>query len=613
MTSQVVVDSFVGSGTLAGTSPGVLTGVSAASWVTYDQTITANLAFHRGGVGATVVVPASGDTNFARLDISGNATHTAGLTIVEALVRPEFTMRIALDFEDRTATLGVSTSGAGSWSMFNGTNGSGSFTAATPGATVALRIEIGPTQTQFFVDNVLVGTRTTAIPYGIRVEFVRFNFPRLTTHGLTPGSTVDALKYVHLKTEASTGALGGPVSADTEGPSFGSGVITINAQYEQYTASWPSAFDNVTLPGALTYEYRIDGGAWTSLGTAVTVTRTGRTPGSSEDIEVRAKDAAGNYSSIISATATTFDRFAQNQLFGDRFTKTGRLHGSPGQTGIHSRTLWVANNTFFGRGGDLIPGNAQPGEYSRITEALVRTPDGLKWLGEGDITTLSGYVPAGEGSAISYLPLAIEAGGWGDFSVSAGIHTSNGVSEVGTVSAGVGITTVVGTTYLYSTSVPAGGGWTINGPFEPARRAISPVTNDQYNVLRMEVSLTTTSIFLNDVLVGSGPSNANSTPGKRWIAWALAAYHHNGIGSGPFVAAKGLTQLGETPLKLDYFNFWSGVAEVGVPLGPPRDPADDPPLTPDDLSPPGPGNEPPVEGPPYTDFWTAFNKTYEVP
>lgn len=211
MTSQIVIENFRGSGTLASTSPGTLTGVSAATWETYDLASTPNSAYQRAGTGTTVVVPSSGDTNLARLDfVGGSVTHSAGLTVVEAKLRPEYTMRVSMNFEAGNAQLGVSTSGAGSWNMSLGGSASGTFTAATPGAAMVLRIEIGATQTQFFVDGALVATRTATVSYGVRVDFVRLNFPRLTTHGLTIGSTASALTYLHLQTEASSGPLGGP-------------------------------------------------------------------------------------------------------------------------------------------------------------------------------------------------------------------------------------------------------------------------------------------------------------------------------------------------------------------------------------------------------------------
>ena len=82
-------------------------------------------------------------------------------------------------------------------------------------------------------------------------------------------------------------------TADTTAPTQ-TGTITIsNKTTTSYTATWPAGADNIAVTG---YQYRINAGAWQTLGNVLTVDITGRTPGATDTFEVRAFDAAANYS-----------------------------------------------------------------------------------------------------------------------------------------------------------------------------------------------------------------------------------------------------------------------------------------------------------------------------
>lgn len=90
-------------------------------------------------------------------------------------------------------------------------------------------------------------------------------------------------------------------SGDTTAPTL-TGSITISALTDtSYTASWPAGSDDTAVTG---YEYQIDSGGWTSVGTALTVDITGRTPEATESFQVRAFDAAGNRSTALSVSVT---------------------------------------------------------------------------------------------------------------------------------------------------------------------------------------------------------------------------------------------------------------------------------------------------------------------
>lgn len=91
------------------------------------------------------------------------------------------------------------------------------------------------------------------------------------------------------------------LEADVDPPEM-SGEITISdLTPTSYTASWSAATDNVGVTG---YEYRINEGSWVDVGNVLTTPISGRTPGASDDLDVRAYDAAGNRAEPISTTVT---------------------------------------------------------------------------------------------------------------------------------------------------------------------------------------------------------------------------------------------------------------------------------------------------------------------
>lgn len=70
-----------------------------------------------------------------------------------------------------------------------------------------------------------------------------------------------------------------------------------------YTLAWPAGADNVAVTG---YERSLDGGStWLAVGNVLTVNITGRTPGTTDAVRVRAFDAAGNRSTPALAAAVT--------------------------------------------------------------------------------------------------------------------------------------------------------------------------------------------------------------------------------------------------------------------------------------------------------------------
>jgi hypothetical protein len=92
-------------------------------------------------------------------------------------------------------------------------------------------------------------------------------------------------------------------AGDTTVPTLTGSITVTSLATTSYTLTWPAGADNVAVSG---YDYSLDAGStWTSNGTALTVNITGRTPGATDQVRVRARDAAGNLSTPVLSAAVT--------------------------------------------------------------------------------------------------------------------------------------------------------------------------------------------------------------------------------------------------------------------------------------------------------------------
>lgn len=94
-----------------------------------------------------------------------------------------------------------------------------------------------------------------------------------------------------------------PPPGDTTAPDFFSGSIyVLGLNQTDYYMGWTAGYDAV---GVAEYEYSLNNGeTWSSAGTAAFVHVTGRTAGATDQVKVRARDAAGNVSSVLSKNIT---------------------------------------------------------------------------------------------------------------------------------------------------------------------------------------------------------------------------------------------------------------------------------------------------------------------
>lgn len=133
----------------------------------------------------------------------------------------------------------------------------------------------------------------------------------VTFSGLTASTTYYA-HYLHRDAAGNDSAIVSSASfttnappADTTPPTL-TGTITVSAlTTTSYTLTWPAGSDDTGVAG---YEYSLNGGgAWTDAGDVLTADITGRTPGSTDEVRVRAYDAAGNKSTPPLSTSVTLD------------------------------------------------------------------------------------------------------------------------------------------------------------------------------------------------------------------------------------------------------------------------------------------------------------------
>ena len=124
------------------------------------------------------------------------------------------------------------------------------------------------------------------------------------------GLTASTSYYAHFQHKDSAGNNSAVVtsaqfttgSTDTTVPTL-TGSITISSKTTtSYTATLPAGSDNIAVTG---YEYRLNAGSWVDNGNTQVINISARTPGSTDTLEARAYDAAGNKSTPALSVSVT--------------------------------------------------------------------------------------------------------------------------------------------------------------------------------------------------------------------------------------------------------------------------------------------------------------------
>lgn len=136
-------------------------------------------------------------------------------------------------------------------------------------------------------------------------------------------------------------------ASDTTAPTLTGEIVITALTTTSYTATCPPASDAVGVTG---YQWRIGGsGAWTDIPSGGrTASFTGRTPASTDALEMRARDAAGNFSNPLSTAVTllgiaptvTLQPTNASVVDGASVTFTAGFSGTPTPT-----RQWFRNGT----------------------------------------------------------------------------------------------------------------------------------------------------------------------------------------------------------------------------------------------------------------------------
>lgn len=150
--------------------------------------------------------------------------------------------------------------------------------------------------------------------------------------------------------------------ADTAAPVLTGAIMASSITTDSYSLSWPAGTDDA---GITSYELSVDGGAtYTSVGAATVASVTGRTAGATDEVRVRALDAAGNVSNVLSTSVTLSAAAGQSglQALGSADTERVSVVGFSDSNGGFTSTGfdWHFSGTLINRFGCFATGLVCP-------------------------------------------------------------------------------------------------------------------------------------------------------------------------------------------------------------------------------------------------------------
>lgn len=584
MASSSFGDDFTGGGFVEG-SAGQLGTLSATTWDA-NQSGASGMQRSASG-GQSEVYDSSG---FVRIRLYPTSlTLGAGVAVFEFAAYGAF--EIVLGLGVGNLTIDVAASSPTSVDLYQ-PDGSSSFHPVSSRALTTLtnvRVEVQSTATRVYLDGALIRT-AAGIASATSVDQIAVVWhSAFSRYGSGVQTRID---YVNFKTQTTTGALGRPGASDTTAPTM-SGTVNITALgATSYRAGWAAGADLVGVTG---YQVRLNAGAWLNVGLVLTYTVTGRTASSTDTFDVRAYDAAGNFSTALTATVPLAAAGVRTLLLGDTFTGSGSLHLSRAQTGSLSSRTWSSyvvsrseNNPPVDHylGGVFI--GTYPDSSTVAYTGLERSPLGAAWTlsGTATITELSIGFPiaqtdpttlatAGGGTTILELSIAGRIQVQLEHYITGGFTGVVEFFSVDTFGGDVGISDPnVGGGAKQHFALPGGS------------------LGTALYLLRIELDPGTARFYVRDSLVATIATAYDSRSSVTLIEVRVPA-------SEPVA----------TP-KLDYIHFQKG-APSG-PLGRPPDPSSPLPTPPGPAIDPGTG-QPDPSAPFFSDFWTSFQGSYEVP
>lgn len=270
------------------------------------------------GSGLTLRASASG---------GGNTVGAADLTSTSAgsISGKTLTSSAAGDYKSGALLFAKASGGGNSPPTFTGPN------IGNQTGTVGTALTSNNIASKFSDTDALTFSAVGTWPPGVTVSSAGVISGTPTTAGTYSGLSVRATDTAAQTVDSDTFTFTISAAVDTTAPTL-TGSITISSlTTTSYTASWPAGSDNVAVTG---YQYRIASGSWVDAGNVLTVNITGRTPGATESFEVRAYDAAANYSTPALSTSVTLNSAATGTITLPALKDWGTGNLKANETGV---------------------------------------------------------------------------------------------------------------------------------------------------------------------------------------------------------------------------------------------------------------------------------------
>ncbi len=276
-------------------------------------------------------------------------------------------------------------------------------------------------------------------------------------------------------------------------------------------ASWTASTDNVAVTS---YETSLNGGAWTSNGASLSKNLTGLSAATDYTLQVRAKDAANNTSSVSSNSFITTDTTAPSAPGTPGFTSITATSATASWSAATDNVAVTSYETSLNGGAWTSNGASLSKNLTGLTSGTlytlqVRAKDAANNPGPANshsFTTIDNVAPGAPGvPSISSITGISASASWG-------VATDN-----------VGVTS-------YETSLN-GGAWTSNGlSTSKSLTGLSPATNYTLQVRAKDAannpgSASSKSFKTNDTIAPSAPGTpgfSSITGTSATATWAAA-------------------------------------------------------------------------------------------
>lgn len=202
---------------------------------------------------------------------------------------------------------------------------------------------------------------------------------------------VRATNSVQSNVASTAATLTVSASSDITAPTMTGTIAVSNINTVSYTLGWAAGSDNVAVTG---YEVSTNNGvSYTSVGNVLTTNITGRTPGTTDQIKVRAYDAAGNRSTPLSTSVVLATSLMVTSIISNG-------SGTPLASTLFHYTYWAGGRIGAVSGITPVEGTVTSASDGTISISGLPTGNGMLQLafyatsGTSDATTDKVYYQA---------------------------------------------------------------------------------------------------------------------------------------------------------------------------------------------------------------------------